>query len=70
MNTTYDRSTLLSKLSKIYVFGELGLDPKMFERTADSAWILLADRLLRHQPHQLVRGRRRARRPSVRVSEK
>jgi len=52
MNNTHDQATLLTKLSKLYVFGELGLDPKTFEATPDTAWIGFADRLLQHQPRQ------------------
>ncbi len=60
MNTTYDRTVLLTKLSKLYVFGELGLDPKTFERTADNAWIGFADWLLRRHSPQRSLGMRRA----------
>jgi hypothetical protein len=60
MNNTHDQATLLTKLSKLYVFGELGLDPKTFAATPDTAWIGFADRLLRHQPQQRPHSPRRA----------
>ena len=47
MNIILNRTALLTKLSKLYVFTELGLDPKTFARTPDTAWIGFADRLLR-----------------------
>jgi hypothetical protein len=59
MNVTH-RTALLTKLSKIYVFDRLGLDPRTFERTADSAWVEVADRLLQRHPRQPSTGTRRA----------
>ncbi len=69
MNTTLDRTTLLTKLSKLYVLGELGLDARTFARTPDTAWIGFADRLLRYQPRQRPHRVRRAARPRL-VSKK
>jgi hypothetical protein len=51
----FDRITLLKKLSKLYVLRELGLDPKPFECTADSAWVGFADRLLQPRMRQRMR---------------
>ncbi len=48
-NTYIDQSRLLTALSKTFVKGELGLDPKNFAATADTAWISLAARLLQRQ---------------------
>ena len=50
MNKTFDQSTLLKQLSKNYVVGELGLDPKSFVATTDAAWIPLAAKLLQLTP--------------------
>ena len=49
MNMTFDQSALLKQLSKNYVVGELGLDPKSFVATTDTAWVSLAARLLRRE---------------------
>jgi hypothetical protein len=57
MNQADDRTALLTELSKRYVLAELKLDPATFARTADSAWVGVADRLLQRHPS---RGTRRA----------
>jgi hypothetical protein len=62
----YNRSGLLMKFAKLYVLGELGLDPKPFARTADSAWVGFADRLLQPGMRQRMRLSKSSGRKAIR----